>query len=294
MGEQDRVEMTPPLALWVVGPSRLDETLSRAVSIVGSRAATPYGEHVAAELGHGLARRRWVVVSGGAFGIDGAVHRGVLAADGVTVAIVGSGLRDPYPRGHSGLFRRIARDGLLVSELPPDATPQRHRFLVRNRLIAGLTVGTVLVEAGIRSGGLATARQAIRMGRIVMAVPGPVTSAESAGVHELLRSRPEVTLVTRTAEVVELIGAIGADLAPRPEEPATVRDGLAPLARQVLDGLPATGAVSPDLIAVTAGVPPLDVIRCLPGLEVQGLVEDTPAGWQLTALGRGTPRRQPG
>ena len=291
--DRSRVELTPPMALWVLGSARLDETLTRSVSIVGSRAATPYGEHVAAELGHGLGRRQWAVVSGGAFGIDGAVHRGVLAADGVTVAIVGGGLRDPYPRGHAGLFHRIARDGLLVSELPPDATPQRHRFLVRNRLIAGLTAGTVVVEAGVRSGALATARQALRMGRPVMGVPGPVTSAESAGVHELIRTRPDVTLVTRTAEVAELIGSIGADLAPRPEAPATVRDGLTPVARQVLDGLPAAGTASADLIAVAAGVPPLDVLRCLPGLEVHGLVEDTPAGWQLTALGRGTPTPRP-
>jgi DNA processing protein len=286
---RDRVELTPPLALWALGAARLDEVLARSVSIVGSRSATPYGEHVSADLAHGLASRRWTVVSGGAFGIDGAAHRGALAAAGTTVAIVAGGLRDPYPCGHSGLFRRIARDGVLISELPPDATPQRHRFLVRNRLIAGLTAGTVVVEAGVRSGALSTARQALRMGRPVMAVPGPVTSAESAGVHEMLRTQPDVTLVTRTAEVVELVGAIGADLAPRPEAPGSVRDGLEPLARQVLDGLPTVGAVSPDRIAVSAGVPPLDVLRCLPGLEVRGLVEDTPAGWQLTLLARGTP-----
>jgi DNA processing protein len=289
---RDRVELTPPLALWVQGSTRLDEALARSVSIVGSRAATPYGEHVSADLAHGLAARRWTVVSGGALGIDGAAHRGALAAAGTTVAIVAGGLRNPYPLAHSGLFRRIARDGVLVSELPPDAAPQRHRFLVRNRLIAGLSSGTVLVEAGVRSGALSTGRQALRMGRAVMAVPGPVTSAESAGVHELLRGRPDVTLVTRTAEVVELVGAIGADLAPRPEAPATVRDGLEPLARQVLDGLPTVGAVSPDRIAVSAGVPPLDVLRCLPGLEVRGLVEDTPSGWQLTPLARGAPPLQ--
>ena len=274
----------------MLGAARLDEVLARSVSIVGSRSATPYGEHVSADLAHGLALRRWTVVSGGAFGIDGAAHRGALAGSGATVAILASGLRDPYPRGHSGLFRRIARDGVLVSEFPPDGTPQRHRFLVRNRLIAGLSAGTVVVEAGVRSGALATARQALRMGQPVMAVPGPVTSAESAGVHELLRTCPEVTLVTRTAEVVELVGAIGADLAPRPSAPATVRDGLEPLVLQVLDGLPTAGAVSPDRIAVAAGVPPLDVLRCLPGLELRGLVEDTPAGWQLTPLARGTAR----
>ena len=190
------------------------------------------------------------MVSGGAFGIDGAAHRGALAGSGLTVAVVAGGLRTPYPQGHAALFARIARDGLLVSEWPPDATPQRHRFLVRNRLIAALTSGTVVVEAGVRSGALATGRQALRCGRVVMGVPGPVTSAESVGVHQFLRSRDEVSLVTRAAEVVELVGRIGDDLAPRLEAPAAARDGLEPVALRVLDGLPAAGEVSPDRIAV--------------------------------------------
>lgn len=285
-GERDEVALVPPLALWVVGDRRLDEALARAVAVVGSRAATPYGEHVAADLAHGLARRGWTVVSGGAYGIDGAAHRGALAASGCTVAIVAGGLRSPYPQGHAALFRRIARDGLLVSEWPPDAAPQRHRFLVRNRLIAALTSGTVVVEAGARSGALATGRQALRLGRAVMAVPGPVTSAESVGVHELLRTREEVRLVTRAAEVLEEVGAIGDDLAPRVEAPRAARNGLDPISLQVLDGLPATGAVSPDRIAVAAGVPPLEVLRRLPGLEERGLVEATPAGWCLTPAAR--------
>jgi DNA processing protein len=179
----------------------------------------------------------------------------------------------------------------MVSEFPPDATPQRHRFLVRNRLVAGLAAGVVVVEAGLRSGSLATARQALRMGRIVMGVPGPVTSHESAGVHGLLRSEPEVALVTRPAEVIEAIGALGDDLAERQQAPSDPRDGLEPLARQVLDGLPAVGVASPDRIAVTCGVPPLDVLRCLPGLELRGFVEATPAGWQLTSVARSTRRR---
>jgi DNA processing protein len=207
------VALTPPLALWVLGPAAVDEAFARAVAVVGSRSATPYGEHVAARFGYELAGRSWTVVSGGAYGIDGAAHRGALSADGLTVAVVAGGLASPYPRGHAVLFDRIRRDGLLVSEWPPDASPQRHRFLVRNRLIAGLTAGTVIVEAGLRSGALATARQALRAGRTVMGVPGPVTSGESAGVHQLLRTREEVRLVTRAAEVVELVGAIGDDLA---------------------------------------------------------------------------------
>jgi DNA processing protein len=230
------------------------------------------------------------VVSGGAFGIDAAAHRGALAGAGLTVSIVAGGLSHPYPRAHESLFARIARDGLMVSEFPPDATPQRHRFLVRNRLVAGLAAGVVVVEAGLRSGSLATARQALRMSRVVMGVPGPVTSHESAGVHELLRSEPEATLVTRPVEVIEAVGAFGDDLADRQQAPSDPRDRLEPLARQVLDGLPVVGVASADRIAVTCGVPALDVLRCLPGLELKGFVEATPAGWQLTSAAR-TPHR---
>jgi DNA processing protein len=290
---RDPVELTPPLALWALGAQPLTDAFARAVAVVGSRSASPYGLAVAGSLGHDLVRQSWAVVSGGAFGIDAAAHRGALAGDGVTIAIVAGGLGEPYPRAHESLFARIGRDGLVVSEFPPDATPQRHRFLVRNRLVAGLTGGTVVVEAGPRSGALATARQALRMGRVVMGVPGPVTSHQSAGVHALLRAEPEVALVTRTAEVVEAVGALGADLAERPQAPTDPRDRLEPLARQVLDGLPTVGVASPDRIAVACGVPPLDVLRCLPGLELHGFVEATAAGWQLGPAARPTRRRDP-
>jgi DNA processing protein len=290
---EDAVELTPPIALWVLGALRLDEAFARAVAVVGSRSATPYGTAVAGRLGDGLTRAGWAVVSGGAVGIDAAAHRGALAGGGLTIAIVAGGLCRPYPRAHEALFARIGRDGLMASELPPDATPQRHRFLVRNRLVTGLTAGTVVVEAGVRSGALATARQGLRMGRVVMAVPGPVTSHASAGVHVLMRTDPEVVLVTRTAEVVEAVGALGTDLADRPQAPADPRDRLAPLARQVLDGLPTVGVAAPDRIALACGVPPLDVLRCLPGLELAGFVEATPTGWQLGPAARPRHRRQP-
>jgi DNA processing protein len=287
--DDEKVELTPPLALWALGRPRLDAVFARAVSVVGSRSATPYGLHVASNLGSDLAGRGWAVVSGGAFGIDAAAHRGALAAAGLTVAIVAGGLQHPYPRSHEQLFARIARDGLMVSEFPPDATPQRHRFLVRNRLVAGLTAGVVVVEAGLRSGSLATARQALRMDRVVMGVPGPVTSHESAGVHNLLRVSPEAQLVTRGPEVIEAVGRFGDDLADRQQAAVEPRDTLAPLARQVLDGLPAAGVTSPDRIAVACGVPPLDVLRCLPTLELKGFIEATPTGWRLTPTAR-TPR----
>ena len=177
----------PPMALWVRGPARLDEVVDRSVAIVGARASTAYGEHVAAELAHQLGERGWTVVSGGAFGIDAAAHRGAMAAEAPTVAVLACGVDRPYPAAHGALFHRIAESGLLVSEWPPGCAPLRHRFLVRNRLIAGLTRGTVVVEAAARSGAQATARRARRLGRQVLVVPGPVTSAMSVGCHELLR-----------------------------------------------------------------------------------------------------------
>lgn len=128
---KQRPDGHPPLALWVAGPARLDEVAHRAAGIVGTRAATAYGEHVAAELAAGLVERDAAVVSGGAYGIDGAAHRAALAADGFTVAVLAGGVDVSYPAGHAALFRRITKEGLLVTEYPPGVRPARHRFLTR-------------------------------------------------------------------------------------------------------------------------------------------------------------------
>src|SRR3954451_15574531 len=181
--------LVPPVALWVRGQPRLDELADRSVAIFGSRAATAYGEHVAGEFGYHLAERGWTVVSGGAYGIDAAAHRGALAAEGPTVAVLACGVDRPYPAGNGALISRIADSGLLVSEWPPGAAPHQHRFLVRNRLIAALTRGTAVVEAAARSGAVATANRARKLGKQLMAVPGPVTSAMSVGCNELLRDQ---------------------------------------------------------------------------------------------------------
>ena len=194
-----------PLALWTVGPLALTDVEERGCSIVGTRAATPYGEHVAADLAAGLAERDVAVVSGGAYGIDGAAHRATLAADGLTVAVLAGGIDVPYPGGHTALSRRIADDGLIVSEYPPGVRPARYRFLTRNRLVAALSGATVVVEAGLRSGAANTAAWARALaGRPVCAVPGPVTSSASVGCHVLVRGGAE--LITRAEEVVELVG----------------------------------------------------------------------------------------
>ncbi len=272
----------PPLALWIRGPARLDELVERSVAIVGSRASTAYGEHVAAELGHQLGERGWTVASGGAFGIDAAAHRGTLAAEAPTLAVLACGVDRPYPAAHGALFHRIAETGLLLSEWPPGCAPLRHRFLVRNRLIAALTRGTVVVEAAARSGALATARRAQDLGRQVLVVPGPVTSAMSVGCHELLRDEDlRAVLVTSAAHVIQAVGRLGDDLAPRLEGPSSPRDGLSDVALRVLDACPVRTGVTPDRLAAVAGCDVLDVLRVLPALELADLVEWTGTGWRL-------------
>jgi DNA processing protein len=273
-----------PYGLWLRGPLDLRLTSGRAVAIVGSRAASDYGLHVAGELGAQLVDRGWAVVSGGAYGIDGAAHRGALAAAGSTVAVLASGIDTLYPRGHDALLRRIGEEGLLLTEWPPGCAPQRHQFLTRNRVIAALTAGTVVVEAALRSGALSTASQAGKLNRQVMAVPGPVTSALSRGSHRLLRGG--ATLVTSAAEVVEQVGALGVDLSPEQRSPTTWRDALSETARRVLEAVPVRASAGPAGLAQVAGVDQLTVLRCLDALEGEGLVVVVDGGYRKTRLAR--------
>ena len=281
--QSDRtVAPVPPVGLWVRGSARLDQLIDRSVAIVGSRASTAYGEHVAGELGHRLGERGWTVVSGGAYGIDAAAHRGALAAEAPTVAVLACGIDRVYPAGNGALLARIADTGMLISEWPPNCAPLAHRFLVRNRLIAALTRGTVVVEAAARSVAQATARRAQRLGRRVMIVPGPVTSAMSVGCHELLREKEsQAVLVASAAHVIEEVGSIGDDLADALERPSSRRDGLSDAAVRVLDACPVRTGVSPERLAATSGVDVLDVLRVLPALELAELVEWTGSGWRL-------------
>ncbi|MDT4982359.1 MAG: processing protein [Pseudonocardiales bacterium] len=295
----DSGEPMPPLALWVKGPGELAALGVRSVGIVGSRAATAYGEHVTADLGYGLAGRGVVVVSGGAYGIDAAAHRGALAAGGQTVVVSAGGLDRPYPTGNAALFTRAAESGLVISESPPGAAPQRHRFLTRNRLIAALSTGTVVVEAARRSGAANTAHHCLTLGRPVMAVPGPVTSPMSAGCHDLLRRENDpALLVTCVDDVVAVVGAMGDGIAADQRPPADpiagdVRaelDVLDPVARRVFEGLPVRRPARPDEIAQRCGVTPLEVIRSLPVLDLAGLLEASDAGYRIAARLR--PRRR--
>ncbi|MFI6807191.1 DNA-processing protein DprA [Streptomyces luteogriseus] len=278
-GQLDDLGDARPLGLWVRGRPSLRMWALKSVAVVGARACTEYGAHMAATLAAGLAEQGWVVVSGGAYGVDGAAHRGALGAGGATVAVLACGVDRPYPRGHTQLISRIAEQGLVIGELPPGDHPTPSRFILRNRVIAALTRGTVVVEAAHRSGSLVTARAAQRLGRHTMGVPGPATSGLSAGVHDLLRG--EAVLVTDVADVVELVGDIG-ELAPDRRGPVLPRDLLEPAARQVLAALPGRGVARPDEIARSAQTAQDDAIARLYELRALGYVERHGDGWKLT------------
>lgn len=279
---RDKPQGRPPLALWAIGPVRLDGVAERSAAIVGTRAATAYGEHVAAELSAGLVERDVAVVSGGAYGIDGAAHRAALAAEGITVAVLAGGLDVLYPAGHSALLHRISQEGLLVTEYPPGVRPARHRFLTRNRLVAALSGATVVVEAALRSGAASTAAWARALGRVVCAVPGPITSMASAGCHALVRSGAE--LVTRADEIVEIVGRAG-EFAEDPARPIDVLDALSDAELQVYEALPGRGVRTADEIAVAAGLPAAGVLGPLAMLEIAGLVQRDEGRWRLVRNG---------
>lgn len=271
-----------PLGLWLKGPLSLAEVTRRSVAVVGSRSATTYGAGVAGDLAAGLAQAGHTVVSGAAFGIDQAAHRAALAVRGPTVAVLACGADHVYPAAHQRLLEYVADVGLIVSEAPVGGAPTRIRFLARNRLIAALSQGTVVVEAAIRSGALNTASWAGALGRVVMGVPGPVTSEPSSGVHQLIRARDAV-LVTRPDEVLETVAPIGTHLLDEPREEATVRDGLTSDERQVLDAVPVAQAVAAPSIARCAGLAPAKVAAALDRMGQLGLVERTGDRWRLTS-----------
>lgn len=258
-----------PIALWARGDT---EALvgAGAVSIVGARAATPYGESVAGELAGDLAASGVTVISGGAYGIDGAAHRAALGAGGMTVAFLAGGVDRAYPIGHQQLFDRIRRGGAVLSEVPCGAAPTKWRFLQRNRLIAAAGLATVVVEAGWRSGSLNTAGHAAALGRPLGAVPGPVTSAASAGCHRLLREYDAVC-VTTAQEVRELWGEDAA-----PPVTAARED---PDRMRLLDALSARTPRPPEDLARRCGLTVERVRSVLGILELEGTAKRGDRGW---------------
>lgn len=267
-----------PIGIWVLGALPGD----RAVALVGSRAATAAGSRTATDIAAQLAEEGIAVVSGGAFGIDIAAHRGALALHGRTAAIMAGGLEQPYPQAHIEDFRKILSEGgALVSECPPSWRPAKWRFLSRNRLIAALTRATVVVEAGARSGALATARRAMEMGRPVGAVPGPVSSASSSGCHELIRNG--ATLVRDGRDAHELAFPFesleqGALFGEPVEEDRGIA-ALAPNTRRVYEALPKASRTTLARVTRASGLSEREVVAALAELELCGLVASSTRGW---------------
>ncbi|GII99379.1 DNA protecting protein DprA [Sediminihabitans luteus] len=272
-----------PWCLWVRGALPPDLG-ARSVALVGARACTEYGRTVATDLAEGLAARDFVVVSGGAYGIDAAAHRGALVGGAATVAFLAGGVDRLYPAGNADLLRAMVEaGGAVVSEVPPGSVPSRVRFLLRNRLIAAASTATVVVEAAWRSGSLSTAARAADLGRPVGAVPGPVTSMASSGSHRLLRDG--AVCVTDVDEVADLAGRVGADLAPAHASPCLPEDDLDPVARRVLEALPVRSGAEAGSVARAAGLAPDETRGALGLLELQGLAVRGPAGWRRGARG---------
>lgn len=267
-----------PLALWVRGPARLDDIAAACVALVGSRAASSYGEHVTATVASGLCDNGFAVLSGGAFGIDGAAHRAALGSGGTTAAVMACGIDRDYPAAHAQLLREIARVGAVISEYPPGTTAAKHRFLTRNRLVAALGGATVVVEAGRRSGAANTAAWARKLGRPLGAVPGPVTSATSVGCHQMIADQL-ATLVVDAAAVIRLVRPDGEGVMTGGRARAT--DALSAEQKRVHDALPARGAVTIGEIAFSAGLELPAVRTALARLEVTGLIDGDGARWWL-------------
>jgi len=275
----DDLGIARPLVLWIRGSADLGAACANSVSVVGSRAATGYGLQVAVELSAALSERGYAVVSGGAYGIDTRAHQGALISGGCTVAVLAGGLSYGYPNGQYGLFEQIAECGALVSECPPEQPPTRPGFLIRNRLIAALSRGTVVVQAALRSGALNTARHARELCRPVMAVPGPVTAEQSAGCHELIMSYGAVC-VTAARDVIEHISPLGTGGEGPRTGASRRRDSLDPVMTAVLEAVPASGGRRPADIAIRAGIEHDAAVSCLGRLAAEGFVEVGKHGWR--------------
>lgn len=286
-GGVDDLGRHAPFVLWVRGSSRDLNSARPAVALVGARACSAYGQQVATDASWHLARRGVTVISGGAYGIDGAVHRAAIRADGRTVAFLAGGVDRLYPAGHHALLESIIDNGCLASEVPCGTTPTKWRFLQRNRLIAAASQATVVVEAGSRSGSLNTAGHAAHLGRPLGAVPGPVTTPHSIGCHRLLREY-DATCVTSGDEMMQLIAPLQAAQSLSSGSPVPQTDVVSgrdrqederPRARRLIDALSARTPRQPLDLARQSGLPVADVVAELGSLQLRGVAKSTEKGW---------------
>lgn len=296
-GMLDDLGPAAPLGLWVRGVASLSTVLSRAVAVVGARAASNYGTKCASDLAWDLAARGITVVSGGAFGIDAAAHRAAIAREAPTVAFMAGGVDRFYPAANAELFDQILATGAIVSETAPGMTPMRHRFLLRNRLIAASSQVSVIVEAGWRSGALNTARHALELSRQVAAFPGSVYSASSTGAHKLVREH-EAELVTCSDDVIALMDddspalfsatadGVASENGDHPSK-ADPREALDEREKICLNALTVSKPLDVGTIASRAGLTIADALNSLSALDLAGLAERRDTGWVKLHKSRG-------
>ncbi|GAB2637128.1 DNA-processing protein DprA [Nocardia goodfellowii] len=277
-----------PLVLWVRGSRSLLETSERALAVVGARSSTPYGDQLTGEMVSDVAAAGWTIVSGAAYGIDAMAHRAALACGAPTIAVLACGVDRPYPAEHDRLLAEIADFGLIVSEYPPGTVARKHQFLARNRLIAALADGVLVVEAGLRSGARNTVKWARRLGRPAMAVPGSVNSASSVGCHHMIRDG-EALLVTRSEEVINEAGPLQLPLPGAATPTVTPEDALTGDEATVFAALPKSGFRMPVELAGHTNLPLPTVRATLAALELAELVGVGESGWyRLAARRRGS------
>jgi DNA processing protein len=269
----DDLDLFAPLALWWRGTDAALAALENGIALVGARAATGYGEHVTMEASAGLVDRGYAIVSGAAYGIDGMAHRAALASKGSTIAFLAGGVDRFYPSGHDALLTRIVQSGAVLSEVPCGTAPTKWRFLQRNRLIAASSRATIVLEAGWRSGSLNTAGHAAALGRPLGAVPGPVTSAASAGCHRLIRDYDAVC-VTNVDEMAELAPLAGAVTADGTDAAASASETI-----RLLDAMSLRAPRAASDIAQRAGFAVDEVRSRLGTLELDGVVVEREGGW---------------
>ncbi len=275
----DDLKHERPFALWVVGTPDLRLAALRSISIVGARLCTPYGTFIARDWSARFSDQGWVVISGGALGVDGAAHQGVLSVAGVTLCVLACGVDVAYPRAHESLLASIADSGLLISESPPGSPALRQRFLSRNRIIAALSRGTVVVEAGLRSGTTSTANFVNSVNRPLFAVPGAITSPMSAGCHQLI-NEGKALLAAGWSDVATMLGDQQMALFAQEPEPRLI-DGLSFMQQQVLDAVPIRTGRSAEELMVATGLSLREVLTALSFLEVGGFVQQDAQVWRI-------------
>lgn len=273
-----------PHALWVAGNTNLAELFAQSVGVVGTRHATKYGHMATKDLVAGLGGHNYTVVSGGALGIDTVAHTTAMDVNTPTVVVAACGPGEHYPRSNKALFERVvATGGALITEYPPAVTPDRHRFLTRNRLVAALTLGTVLVEAPFRSGALNTLKWVNAFNRTAMAVPGPVTDAQSLGANLAIQNN-EAEMVLNAGQIHEQLSAVGEYSAEEQMEmqyPPSVTQQLSRNELRIYDALPPVGRTGreAEAVAADAGLSIALTVHILMDLSKRGLVERDKRVW---------------